>query len=133
MAEDRQGGLGNWGRERARYGLGRKSVAGHDVSKYEEQMFGSGTNRAVPTQPTTEWEFPASSRVKAYQYDFDTQQLRVRFLKYDTPWVYDDVPTTVFQAFDAAPSKGMYINSTLNYMSHRRASPSEEAAFFHNV
>jgi KTSC domain len=128
---DRPGGLGNWGRERTRFGLGRQSVAGHDLTQYEQATFGQ--SRAIPTAPATEWEFPNSTRVKAYQYDFDTQQLRVRFIKYNTPWVYDDVPTTVFQAFDAAPSKGMYINSTLNYMSHRRASPQEEAQFFHNV
>lgn len=121
--------MGDWGRERLRHNIGRRTVAGHDVT--EEALFGS--DRDVPTQPTTEWEFPSSSRVKAYQYDFNTQQLRVRFLKYNTPWVYDNVPTTVFQAFDAAPSKGMYINSTLNYMEHRKASPAEEAAFFTNV
>lgn len=124
-------GLGNWGRERARFNLGTKQVGGHHVTKYEEQMY--GTPRSVPTQPTTDWEYPDSSRVMAYQYDFDTQQLRVRFIKYRTPWVYDNVPTTVFQAFDAAPSKGRYINSTLNYFTYRRATPGEEAKYFVGV
>lgn len=130
MAE-RQSGLGNWGKERARYGLGKSTIAGHDITKYEEAVYGTGP--ALPQQAATQWEYPASSRVLAYQYDFDQQQLRVRFVKYNTPWVYNDVPSTVFQAFDAAPSKGMYVNSTLNYMSHRRASPQEEATYFNGV
>lgn len=87
----------------------------------------------IPQRPATDWEFPSSTRVKAYQYDFDQQQLRVRFIKYGTPWVYDNVPMAIFEAFDAAPSKGMYINSTLNYMTHRRASAQEEAAYFGSV
>lgn len=131
MAERRPAGLGDWGRERARYNLGRNTVAGHDVTKYEEQVYGTGP--ALPQQPATPWEYPSSSRVRAYQYDFDKQQIRVRFVKYGTPWVYENVPVTVFQAFDAAPSKGMYINSTLNYMDHRRASPQEESTYFNGV
>jgi hypothetical protein len=71
--------------------------------------------------------------VAAYQYDYEQSQLRVRFHKYGTPWVYEGVPVTVFQAFDAAPSKGKYINSTLNYMTYRRATPNEVADYFTGV
>ena len=122
MAE-RQSGLGGRGRERFKQGLGQDSGTG----KYEDSMFGGLP--AIP-QPATEWAYPDSSRVRAYQYDFDQQQLRVRFIKYGTPWVYDNVPMAVFQAFDAAPSKGMYINSTLNSFPYRRASAMEEAQYF---
>lgn len=126
MATERQSGLGNRGRERFRQGLGQ----GTGTGKTEDVLFGG---LPLPQQPATEWTYPSSSRVRAYQYDFDQQQLRIRFVKYGTPWVYDNVPMAVFQSFDAAPSKGMYINSTLNYMTHRRASPMEEAQYFHGV
>jgi hypothetical protein len=125
---DRPRGLGEFGRQRSRDNLGRNTVGGQRVTEYEKQLY--GTDRAAPAPPATAWEYPSSSRVRAYSYDFENQQLRVRFHKYNTPWVYNEVPVTVFQAFDAAPSKGMYINSTLNHMSHRRASPIEEASLF---
>lgn len=124
----RQGGLGSFGRDRARNVLGGKTVAGHKITAYEEQMF--GTDRALPPQTTTQWEYPDSSRVKAYQYDFEKQQLRVRFHKYGTPWVYEGVPEVLFQAFDSSPSKGKYINSTLNYTAYRRATPQEVDEYF---
>lgn len=77
--------------------------------------------------PVTPWAFPDSTRVKAYSYDYGSQELRVRFSKYDTPWVYEGVPVNVFEAFDAAPSKGQFINSALNQLTNRRASHSEES------
>lgn len=128
MAERRPSGLGSFGRERARNVLGGKTVAGRKITAYEEQMF--GTDRALPPQETTQWEYPDSSRVHAYQYDFAKQQIRVRFKKYDTPWIYEGVPEVLFQAFDTSPSKGKYINSTLNYTSYRRATPQEVAEYF---
>lgn len=132
MAEKRRGGLGEWGLSKSRDALGRRTVAGHTLTAAQEQR-ADNPDTDVRDLPTTPWEFPESSRVKAYQYDYKTGQLRVKFIKYGTPWVYDNVPTTVFQAFDAAPSKGKYINSTLNYMEYRRANPQEEAQFFGNV
>lgn len=129
MAEERKSGLGGFGRERFRENLGSKSVAGHEVTAAGQQR-ADNPDVSARNLPTTPWERPASSRVDAYQYDYATGQLRVRFRKYNTPWVYNDVPVAVFQAFDAAPSKGMYINSTLNYMDHRRASSSEMMTHF---
>jgi len=127
---ERRSGLGSFGRERARNVLGGKTVAGQKITAYEEQMF--GTDRALPPQTTTQWEYPESSRVKAYQYDFGSQQLRVRFHKYNTPWVYEGVPEVLFQAFDSAPSKGRYINSTLNYTAYRKATPDEVSTYFND-
>jgi hypothetical protein len=110
--------------------LGGKTVAGRKITAYEEQMF--GTDRALPPQETTQWEYPESTRVYAYQYDFEKQQIRVRFKKYETPWVYEGVPEVVFQAFDTSPSKGKYINSTLNYTNYRRATPEEVSLYFND-
>ena len=129
MAEKRKGGLGNFGRDRFRENLGSKTVAGHEVTAAGQQR-ADNPDVSVRELPTTPWHRPASTRVNAYQYDYATGQLRVRFWKNNTPWVYNDVPTAVFQAFDAAPSKGRYINSTLNYMDHRRASASESMTYF---
>jgi hypothetical protein len=79
------------------------------------------------------WQSPASSRVRAYQWDSAQQQLRVRFIKYETPWVYNNVDLAVFQAFDAADSKGKFINRVLNNYEHRRATDVEEAIHFQGV
>jgi hypothetical protein len=79
------------------------------------------------------WSYPDSSRVRAYQWDEALQQLRVRFIKYDTPWVYENVDLAVFQQFDAAGSKGRFINSVMNSYPYRHASPDEVDAFFSGV
>ncbi len=130
MAAERRGGLGAFGRDRARNVLGGKTIGGQKITAYEEQMFGTG--RALAPQPTTQWEYPDSSRVHAYQYDFEKQQIRVRFVKYGTPWIYEGVPEALFQAFDTSPSKGKYINSTLNYTSYRQATPQEVSDYFND-
>lgn len=124
MAE-RQRGLGDLGRQRVRENLGRGTVAGHPLFSDSEEPGQVST--------TTAWVFPDSSRVKAYQYDYATRQLRVRFHKYNTPWIYNDVPVTVYQAFDSSDSKGRYINSTLNYMDYRKATPQEDSSYFSDV
>lgn len=124
----RQGGLGSFGRDRARDNLGKNTVAGQRVTEYEKIMY--GTDRAADPPQQTPWEFPDSSRVRAYSYDFTDGTLRVRFHKYNTPWVYEEVPTAIFQAFDAAPSKGKFINSTLNHMIHHKASQLDEMTNF---
>jgi hypothetical protein len=126
MAE-RQSGLGGFGQDRLRRELGSAQAPAFEQAMYP----GSGRGNAPTT--ITPWQYPDSSRVKAYQYDYGRQQLRVRFHKYGTPWVYNEVPITVYQAFDASPSKGQYINSTLNYTQHRRADPDEVANFFADV
>ena len=127
MAEraPRLGGLGEAGRSRI-----RRNIGGVPVTAYEEQLYGQ--NPADPKRRTgmTPWEYPDSSRVYAYAYDHDTQDLWVRFVKYETPWVYRGVSETVFAAFDSSESKGKYINSTLNYTDYRRATWEEEAEKF---
>jgi hypothetical protein len=84
-------------------------------------------------QYVSPWSFPDSSRVQAYQWDEQKQQLRVRFIKYSTPWVYENIDLAVFQMFDAAPSKGRFINQVLNSYPYRRASDEEEQLYFTGV
>ena len=144
----RQSGLGESGRQRSRENLGagtaggdvahpqRGSIKGSDSSVLENALFGpsrpGGALLPLP-EPPTDWKYPGSSRVYAYQYDPEMSQLRVKFVKYGTPWVYDSVPSTVFEVFDASPSKGSYINSTLNYFPYRKAIATEVAAHFDSV
>jgi hypothetical protein len=110
------GGLGGFGRDRFRQQLGQPEQTSAD-----DTLFG---NR--PAQPlTTGWVQVDSSRLSAYEYDYSTQELRVKFIKYSTPWVYEGVSSAVFEAFASSPSKGKFINSTLNYTKYRRATPSE--------
>jgi hypothetical protein len=126
MAE-RQGGLGSSGADRARRNIGGQ-IGGNHISAYEREMF--GRPRSTPPAGKTSWEYPDSTRVHAYAYDFKESNLWVRFKKYDTPWLYSGVTQPVFSAFDASPSKGKFINATLNYTNYRRATPQEEAATF---
>jgi len=127
MAEPRQGGLGGRGRDRLRENIGGQ-VGGQDLTAYEREVY--GRPRSTPKAARTQWQYPDSTRVYAYAYDFEEQQLWVRFKKYDTPWLYGGVSQPLFAAFDSSPSKGKYINSTLNYTSYRRATDQEEATKF---
>lgn len=85
-----------------------------------ERLFDETTTpRADGLQPPetnviTDWEYPASTRVQAYRYDHGRQTLQVRFVKYGSAYEYHGVPTAVFASFASAPSKGKFINSTLN-------------------
>jgi hypothetical protein len=106
-----------------------------------EQFYGQRAGRAATAARygedtgdfVSDWQFPDSSRVKAYQWDQAIQQLRVRFIKYGTPWVYNDVDLATFQAFDATDSKGKFINRILNSYPYRRATVDEEAQYFQGV
>jgi hypothetical protein len=121
----RLGGLGEAGRSRIRHNIG-----GQPVTSYEEQLYGANPSDPVRTRGRTGWEYPDSTRVYAYSYDYDSGELWVRFKKYATPWVYRGVSETVFAAFDSTESKGRYINSTLNYTDYRRATFAEEQEHF---
>jgi len=123
----KQRGLGSFGRNRVRENIGGSksdTLAGHPLFGPDPEA----EPEEVPT--TTAWQYPDSSRISAYQYDYAAGQLRVRFHKYNTPWIYDGVPVSVFQAFDSSDSKGRYVNSTLNYTAYRRATPEEEINLF---
>jgi hypothetical protein len=141
-------GLGTRGLERFRENLGagiaggdkahpmRGAIPGSTSDVLEEALFGQDRPDG-PINPAhqaaTPWFYPESSRIHAYQYDPDMQQLRVKFIKYGTPWVYDSVPSAVFEAFAASPSKGTYVNSTLNYFPYRKANAAEVVNYFQSV
>ena len=79
-------------------------------------------------------EFPSSERVQAYRYVPGQDQyygnLYMRFVKYGTSWVYYNVPIGIYQSFTNSPSKGQFINMTLNSYPNGRAAPSDEDIFF---
>jgi hypothetical protein len=112
-------GLGNRGRDRIRESLGSPTEAPYADSN----LYG---NNPRPAQPlTTGWVHIDSSRIRAYEYDYSAQELRVRFVKYDTPWIYEGVSSALYEAFASSPSKGKFVNSTLNYTKYRQATPGE--------
>lgn len=121
--EPRLGGLGEAGRSRIRQNIGGQDVTAYEQEQYARNPLDRATERSA-------WEYPSSSRVFAYSYDYGTQELWVRFKKYETPWVYQGVAQPLFAAFDSSPSKGKFINSTLNYTKYRRATSGEESAKF---
>lgn len=66
------------------------------------------------------WFFsPTSSRVRKYRWDGGNLAIHVVF-KDGTPWVYRNVPYSVFRGFHRAKSKGKYINSRLNGFEYGR-------------
>lgn len=118
----KQSGLGSWGKDRL-----TDQFDPEQVQDYGHGLFGENKPPATPL--TTSWKYPDSSRVRAYMYDYSSNSLYITWQNGKTPWVYDDVYPSLFEAFDAAPSKGKYINSTLNYTSHYPASSSEMDMF----
>ena len=56
-----------------------------------------------------EMVFVDSSNIEAIGYDETSQELHVQFLS-GNKYVYYDVPSELFDAFMAAPSKGSFLN-----------------------
>ena len=128
--EPRQTGLGQSGLSRS-----RENLAGQAAPAYDEALFGKQEDRRSLVPPTPWIQVPDSSRIQAYQYNPAMASLHVVFSNHGRPtgYVYNDVPTAVFQAFDAAPSKGRYVNSTLNFFPYHRAGAGEELGIFGGV
>lgn len=70
------------------------------------------------------WHQMSSSRVMTARYDPGNAQVQVYFVD-GTPWVYEDVPRQVYDAFITASSAGRFINQVLDNYPYRRAEPSE--------
>jgi hypothetical protein len=74
--------------------------------------------------PDERWvAFPESSRVVEASYDPGSQRLYVRFMKphgVGTPWVYEGVPSNVWQNFRRSQSQGKFVNRVLNQYNYHR-------------
>ena len=82
-----------------------------------------------------------SSRVQAFKFVPSVEKgfgnvygtVFVSFIKNETPWKYTDIPETTYQAFFASPSKGRFINTTLNQYPYGRVSGDELSAYFSDM
>ena len=84
-------------------------------------------------------QFPDSTRVRAFRFvphdpndttDAGIGTLYMRFIKYDTPWVYRNVPHGVYAALATdGVSKGRFVNSTLNAFEYSHAAASDMLYF----
>ncbi len=83
---------------------------------------------AVFTQETDTaplpWHHLGSSRVMSARYDPGNTQIHVYF-RDGTPWVYEDVPYQIYEAFITASSPGRFVGQVLDQYPYRRAEPSE--------
>jgi hypothetical protein len=62
----------------------------------------------------------SSSRVMRMRYDHGNSQVHVNFVD-GTPWVYEDVPYTVYEMFLTSSSKGRFIHDVLDRYPYRHA------------
>ena len=58
-----------------------------------------------------------SSRITDMGYDVETATVYVRFTD-GKDWCYYNVPEEVWEAFEAAPSKGRFIKDELDHYEH---------------
>lgn len=112
MATRRPAGLGSTGLQRARENIGH----GQSTDHLEETLLPGDR----PAQDlSTGWiNADDSSRVEAFLYNYTNNILYVRWINNHTTWAYYDVTSALFEAFAAAPSKGKYVNSSLNLHSY---------------
>jgi hypothetical protein len=85
------------------------------LSEMERQRANAARAPSGPKSVTL--ESVSSSRVKQMGYDPENEQLFVRFVKPEgqgTPWVYENVPESVFEQFQRSSSKGKFVNEVLN-------------------
>lgn len=64
--------------------------------------------------------FPDSSRCAAARYHHRDQKLLMSWTNGKTPWIYHDVPVSVYTSFLSARSPGGYVNAVLNEFTHNR-------------
>lgn len=64
--------------------------------------------------------YPGSSRCAASRYHRRDQKLLMSWTNGKTPWIYHDVPVSVYASFVSAPSHGRYVNAVLNNYSHNK-------------
>jgi hypothetical protein len=75
------------------------------------------------------WAEPASTRVKAYRYDYLKQEIQVTWVNNNNPgYAYENVDYEGFRRFARVVSKGKHINSALNGGGYRRLTPDEVQA-----
>ena len=61
-----------------------------------------------------------SSRCAASRYHFNDKKLFMTWTNGKTPWIYHEVPVTVYSDFVSSGSKGKYVNAVLNLYSHNK-------------
>ena len=72
------------------------------------------------------YSFPASSRCAAAMYHFADRKLFMTWTNNKTPWIYHDIPFSVYDGLLNAPSAGKYVNQVLNLFGHNRVYPGDE-------
>lgn len=109
-----------------------------------EQEFANQYLSPIQYIPNDDHSPSESSRVRAFRFVTSAEPgeevlgdrygtIFVRFIKYDTPWKYSNVPLSVYEAFAASRSKGKFINSVLNNYPYGRATGDELAAYFQGM
>jgi len=74
--------------------------------------------------------FPESSRCAAARYHYSGKKLLMTWTNGKTPWIYHEVPVSVYATFISSPSKGRFVNSTLNNFAHNKIYPGNEYSEF---
>ena len=61
-----------------------------------------------------------STRCAASRYHYPDNKLLMTWANGKTPWIYHEVPVTVYTDLVSASSAGRYVNSVLNMFSHNK-------------
>lgn len=163
MAARRRGGMSDAARQRIRQTVNEGQYSGTLPMERERARKAAGEAPEFPTTTLTDispWVYPGknhppdeSTRVQAFKFVANTSiedmddspyaramfggsrygTIFVRFIKYGTPWRYSNVPQTVYEQFFASPSKGKFINSTLNNYPYGRVTGDEYSAYFDDM
>lgn len=162
MAARRRGGMSDAARQRFNQ-TSEGQYSGTLPMERERARKSAGDAPEFPTTSLTDispWIYPGrnhppdeSTRVKAFKFVANTSAedvddspyaramfggtrygtVFVRFIKYGTPWKYSNVPQTVYEQFYASPSKGKFINSTLNQYPYGRVTGDEYSFYFDDM
>lgn len=60
-----------------------------------------------------EMQYVQSGNVESIGYDADAAELHVKFLSGPTVYIYEGVPSVVFEQMLLAPSKGTFLNQSV--------------------
>jgi hypothetical protein len=87
-------------------------------------MFGDTGGRSGGRGPdgevVSEVDVFDSSRCAASRYYYPENKLFMTWTNGKTPWIYHEVPVTVYSDFVSSSSKGKFVNSVLNLFTHNK-------------
>jgi hypothetical protein len=105
---------------RPRYGDPETGQGSLELDVAGRGAFGDTGGRGPDGEITSDVHIFDSSRCQASKYHYVDNKVFMTWYNGKTPWIYHEVPVTVYQDLLSSSSAGRFINSTMNLFAHNK-------------